>query len=592
MTKVGLSFLGIFLLQLQQTLFAAPPHVVSVTPTSQSLTATRNNPILITFDVALEPASVNVSNITVFGRWTGVVNGTLQLENSNTRIRFVPSTLFSSGDMVMVTLSKGIRSQSGENLAKGYSWLFWIRTSPGNLNLTEVGRVPVRRLGEPHIQTYGAHGCDLNKDGFSDFFVPNEISNDCRVFMNDGAGSYSSFTVYPIPNGSRPSTNESADFNADGNPDIAVGNSTSDSVTVFLGNGGGGFLSIRNYHAASGIRGLTVADLDGDGDADIVTANRTGNNIAMLLNNGNGTFAPRTVMEANGNAETACAAADANEDGILDLFVGAYASSEIILLLGNGTGGFTFSSKVGAGGGGPWMIAVGDVNGDGKVDVVSANSNGNNTAVIFGNGQGGLSAAVTYPTSAFPLAIDLGDIDGDGDLDLVLSNYLGRNWNVFENNGSGIFINRRTLAASQAGSCATLHDRDNDGDLDMTGIDEEEDLIFLFRNGPPNSVPPVATPPNTFALHQNYPNPFNPETEIRFDIPTAATTSLMIYNLLGEEIKTLVHEEKAPGTYSVRWDGRDNQGESVASGIYFCKMIAPSSQQNSLTAINKLILLR
>ncbi len=570
----------------------AAPGVLSVSPSSQSLTAARNSPVTISFNVPLDPTSVNASTVSLFGRWTGVVTGSLTLEENNTRIRFIPSTLFAAGDMILVTVSKGIRDQSGSNMVNGYSWQFWIQTLPGNINLTEIGRVNIRRPGEGRIQAYGAHGCDLNKDGFSDFFVPNEITNDCRVFLNNGQGGYSSFAVHPIPSGSRPSTNDCADFNMDGNPDVAVGNSTGDSVTIFLGDGLGGFLSVRNYRAAGGIRGLSVGDLNGDGYADIVTANRSGNNIAVLLNNGDGTFAPRALIEANGSAETACALADANGDGILDLFVGAYASSEIILLLGNGTGGFTFSSKVAAGGNGPWMIAVGDMNGDGKVDVVSANSSSNNCSIVFGDGLGGLSAAVAYPTGGFPIAIDVGDIDGDGDLDLVTSNYSGRNWSVFENTGNGVLVSRGTLPAAIAGSCATLHDRDNDGDLDMTGIDEEADLIFLFENSPAVSVHESPSRPSGFALLSNYPNPFNPETEIVFDVPIAASVNITVYDLRGSQIKALLNESRSAGRYSVRWNGRSDSGTEVAGGIYLCAMTAKSMDLPAFSAVTKLVLVR
>ncbi|MEK9137579.1 MAG: FG-GAP-like repeat-containing protein, partial [Bacteroidota bacterium] len=322
-------------------------------------------------------------------------------------------------------------------------------------------------------------------------------------------------------------------------------------------------------------------------------ANRVGNNLTILKNNGNGTFAARLPVEANGGQETACAAADANGDGILDLFVGAYSSNEIILMLGNGTGGLTFSAKVPAGGK-PWKITAGDVNGDGKVDVVSANSFNNNASVILGNGAGGLSPAVTYPTGAFDLAIALGDIDGDGDLDMVTSNYAGRNWTVYENNGTGIFINQRTLLAASAGSCATLHDRDNDGDLDMTGIDEEDDLVFLFDNRPPTGVGEGETLPFETRLFQNYPNPFNPSTTIQYSLPSlsfnqakgrageGSHVTLKVYDLFGREVATLVNGQLGAGSHEVTWDGA-----GVASGVYFYRL-----QAGHLVETRKLMLLR
>lgn len=533
----------------------------------------------------------------VFGHWSGIAAGQFQLESGNTQVRFIPTRPFSAGEQVLVSLSKNIRSQGGQTMTRGYAWNFWIRPSPGNMNLQEIARIPVRRTGEGHIQTYGAYGGDFNNDGYSDLAVPNEISNDFRLFLNDGSGRYGSFVVFPLPSGNVPSTNEGADFNGDGILDYVVGNAGGDSVCVVIGNGTGGFTSFRNYRAASSVRGLSIMDLDGDGAIDIVTANRNGDNLTTLRNNGDGTFAPRVVVEANGIQETACAAADANGDGILDLFVGAYNSSEMILMLGDGNGGLTFSHKVNAGGR-PWMVAVGDVDRDGKVDVVSANSNTSSVGVFRGNGAGQLLPVVTYPVGQFPLAIDLGDIDGDGDLDLVSSNYQAGTWTVYENNGSGGFGNPRTLNATSAGSCATLHDRDNDGDVDLTGVDEIDDLLFLFENRPPTSVNDERLIPGKFTLEQNYPNPFNPTTRIRFSLPSeesdiakgevgsprsvdlggAAVGSLVVlkvYDVLGREVATLVNEFLEPGVTTVEFNGA-----GLSSGTYVYRLSSGSSSES------------
>jgi hypothetical protein len=455
---------------------------VSTTPTSQSLTASRDQIITITFDESVNGFFVGPTSFSVFGHWSGVAQGSVTYMNGGTTLVFTPSTQFNAGEWVCVSLSTELRSISGDQLEKGYAWQFWIAPTHGNIELQPGDVISTRLAGEGHIQTYGAHGGDLNHDGYSDFFVPNEISNDCRVFINDGTGSYSDFTIYPIPGGSRPSTNESADFDNDGDLDIAVGNSTGDSVTVFLGDGNSGFKSIKNYLVAQGIRGLAISDMDGDGDADIVTANRAASNVTILHNDGAGRFAPPVVINANSSGETACATGDANGDGILDLFVGAHGSGEITLMLGDGEGSFVFSDKVSAGGGGTWMVATGDINKDGHADVAFVNSQAGNIGIVFSDGEGGLSDATTYATGAFPIAVDLGDIDADGDLDVMASNYAGGNWVYYENNGSGGYINRRELASSDAASCATFHDRDNDGDLDMTGIDEDDDLIFLLEN--------------------------------------------------------------------------------------------------------------
>ncbi len=80
--------------------------------------------------------------------------------------------------------------------------------------------------------------------------------------------------------------------------------------------------------------------------------------------------------------------------------------------------------------------------------------------------------------------------------------------------------------------------------------------------------------PQKFELYQNYPNPFNLETTIEYELPFDSWTSLKIYNVLGQEVKTLVEGFKEAGRHKVIWDGRDEKGRVVTSGVYFCRMIA------------------
>ncbi|MBL7014403.1 MAG: carboxypeptidase regulatory-like domain-containing protein [Candidatus Marinimicrobia bacterium] len=75
--------------------------------------------------------------------------------------------------------------------------------------------------------------------------------------------------------------------------------------------------------------------------------------------------------------------------------------------------------------------------------------------------------------------------------------------------------------------------------------------------------------PGSFALHQNYPNPFNPKTEIQFDLPENGIVEVAIYNLMGQKINTLISGELAPGFHKIEWNGKDLNGQSVSSGMYF-----------------------
>ncbi|MCA9734644.1 MAG: T9SS type A sorting domain-containing protein [Deferribacteres bacterium] len=90
-----------------------------------------------------------------------------------------------------------------------------------------------------------------------------------------------------------------------------------------------------------------------------------------------------------------------------------------------------------------------------------------------------------------------------------------------------------------------------------------------------------------FQLLQNYPNPFNPETSIPFSLKENSYVSLKIYDLLGHEIRALVHAPLAAGSHEITWDGRDSSGSPVAGGVYFIRI-----QAREFTAVKKAVLLR
>ncbi|MFQ6091925.1 MAG: thrombospondin type 3 repeat-containing protein, partial [bacterium] len=80
--------------------------------------------------------------------------------------------------------------------------------------------------------------------------------------------------------------------------------------------------------------------------------------------------------------------------------------------------------------------------------------------------------------------------------------------------------------------------------------------------------------PETWNLHQNYPNPFNPETNITFAVPRGERVTLKVYNILGQQIVTLVDEQKEVGTHTVNWEGRDRTGQRLSSGVYIYQLQA------------------
>ena len=93
--------------------------------------------------------------------------------------------------------------------------------------------------------------------------------------------------------------------------------------------------------------------------------------------------------------------------------------------------------------------------------------------------------------------------------------------------------------------------------------------------------------PTTFLLSQNYPNPFNPVTNFKFSLPKASHVQIEIFNILGQKVKTLVDENMKAGSFVVDWDGEDQRGVEVSSGIYFYRMIA-----GDFSSVKRMVLLK
>ncbi len=163
------------------------------------------------------------------------------------------------------------------------------------------------------------------------------------------------------------------------------------------------------------------------------------------------------------------------------------------------------------------------------------------TTVRLHNRSGGSSSDIL---GWYPLEIS---VDGPGSLDdFIGENALGE-WEIWVSDNAG-------------GDLGTLHTWcvKVTGGLPWTGVDDEFDI------------------PRSYVLGGVAPNPFNPMTVIAYGAPRASDVELAIYNVNGRLVKTLVDGEVEAGYYSTVWYGRDNDGRSVASGVYFCRMQAES----------------
>lgn len=123
------------------------------------------------------------------------------------------------------------------------------------------------------------------------------------------------------------------------------------------------------------------------------------------------------------------------------------------------------------------------------------------------------------------------------------------------------------------------------GDITRTWYDGIS--YAIINDNLPSDVAREISIPENYVLNQNYPNPFNPATTINYSLGESNNVRITIYNLQGEEVKTLVNSYQTRGSYSIIWDATDNNNNPVSSGVYFYSLKSGSILQNK-----KMILIR
>jgi hypothetical protein len=132
--------------------------------------------------------------------------------------------------------------------------------------------------------------------------------------------------------------------------------------------------------------------------------------------------------------------------------------------------------------------------------------------------------------------------------------------------------------------------------LETNSLDKEDSYVsiqYTFLDQYKNVIAQgfmsqkVIAVPDEFALHQNYPNPFNPVTTIQYDIPEETHVNLIIYDILGREVKTLLNQTEQPGYKSIRWNGRNNAGQEISAGMYFYRL-----ETTGFVKVHKMVLLK
>jgi hypothetical protein len=259
---------------------------------------------------------------------------------------------------------------------------------------------------------------DLNGDNHPDLVVANAASNSVSVLLNSGNGGFGAANPVGVDKG--PVGVVLADFNKDGKLDFATANTVGlalfmGSTSVALGDGQGGFGGATNFIVGSGTHWVTSGDYDKDGNLDLAFANVKGNNSSLALGKGDGTFQAAMVLGTAATPQT-IATTDLNSDGKLDLVTGN-ASGTVGVQLGNGDG--TFQAQTGYNAGANlFHVVPADLDRDGHPDVVMTVGIVS-LGVMHGDGTGSLEAIQMRAGTGTTLAV--ADFDRDGNLDLALA---------------------------------------------------------------------------------------------------------------------------------------------------------------------------
>jgi uncharacterized protein (TIGR03437 family) len=352
----------------------------------------------------------------------------------------------STANVTLSAASSSLNAGTYSGIVRFLAPNFFDATTAVTLNVTNPSGTLSADTGSPFTvgdTPVSVAVADVNEDGHPDLITANYGDNTVSVLLGDGLGGFTAASGSPLAVGELPESIAVADFNGDGHPDLAIANNGDNTVTVLLGNGSGGFTAVAGspFAVGSGPTSVAVADFNGDGHPDLAVANSSSNNVTVLLGNGFGEFFPaRDSTFAVGSSPVWVAVGDFNGDGYQDLAVVNSGDNAVTVLLGNGRGGFTAAAgSPFTVGNSPASVTVADFNLDGHPDLAVVNVCDNTVTVLLGNGRGGFTAVDTFVVGQVPSAVVAADFNGDGYPDLAVANNGDNTVTVLLGNGSGGF---------------------------------------------------------------------------------------------------------------------------------------------------------
>jgi hypothetical protein len=344
------------------------------------------------------------------------------------------------------------------------------------------------KLGGKKLLSLQVITADFNNDGILDLAVADALSDKVSVLLGKPDGTFGPPIIFQA---GYPVNISSGDMNNDGNQDLIVSESDGTGygyIAIFLGDGTGHFKLFGSYQAGVEPFENVVADFNGDGNLDVAVENAgndgSGESMMVFFGDGAGglgqpTVYPFKVEEPGG--PSAIAAGDLTGDGNIDLALGVLTFSKtnpsfVAIFLNDGTGKFKLASKYPAG---ALDIVLADLNGDGKLDIVLAGEVG--LGILLNKGGGKFSKEVVYPTCkgcGILETLTVADFDLDGNLDVVVTGNEAES--IFYGKGNGKF--KPAVAINNfSGVWVTSGDFGQDGTPDLA-ISVDGNKIAVMMN--------------------------------------------------------------------------------------------------------------
>lgn len=427
---------------------------------------------------------------------------------------------------------------------------------------------PVASLSRPGTIPTECEPLDLDGDGDQDLF---QYGYQPVLWQRGPDGSYANITgLTPFSFPPHPRTALAEDFDRDGHPDLLVVY-FSRAPVLLRGDGTGAFVDATAAAGLSGVTGygaVAVLDLEGDGDLDLIFPVQ-GQEV-VLANDGLGHFADVTASSGlvDPSQTEDVAVGDVNGDGHPDVFLTNW-NAPSRLFVNDGDGTFTLAP-------GPWSQTYGrqalflDADGDGRQDLLFLHD----SQSWFYRNLGGLAfvdLSGVWGLNQPALGGAVSDLNGDGLPEVLLASL--NSYALLSSQG-GTFANRTRLLVNVDGAYPLSYVRPRFVDLNGDGrVDVyQRSAVYIQTGGGPAPAASV-DPPRALSVTTAFPNPFSPAHRpltLRFRLADRAPTRVSVWDVGGRVVRTLFAGTADPGDRVLEWDGRDEAGRMLPSGLYFC----------------------